>query len=399
MSNILHSSVTLDNSTYFSQSGANFFLKNKLDESRFETLPGGNYAIKHSIGVGYFLEKISDFPEHKRLYGNTSALAKRILTSFRAKTGNLGVTLFGEKGSGKTLLGRETSRLAAKEGVPTLFITAAYTGEAFFQFLYKIQQECIIFIDEYEKLYEPKEQEDMLTVLDGVFQSKKLFILTCNDRYKLDTHLTNRPGRIHYLIEFNGLSPEFIKEFCEDRLENKDQIDEVLTVCSLFATVNFDMLQTLVWEMNLYKENASKAIQLLNAKPEGDTNLVYNAEVFLANTGKTYGRSHIHPTSIKGTPLTSQRKLIALDAPIEDLSEEERAAFLTPFLKEVEQGHREKDEIPTIKHFSIMVDISDLTSVDPLKGSYTFTDKDGNKIIYTRYVDSKVTIQSLFDLL
>lgn len=391
--------ITLDNSTYFSQSGANFFLKNKLDDSRFEILPGGNYAIKQAMGVGFFLEKISDFPEHKRLYGNTSALAKRILTSFRAKTGNLGATLFGEKGSGKTLLGREVSRLAAKEGVPTLFITAAYTGEAFFQFLYKIQQECIIFIDEYEKLYEPKEQEEMLTVLDGVFQSKKLFILTCNDRYKLDTHLRNRPGRIHYLIEFNGLTPEFIKEFCEDRLEDKAKVGEVLTVCSLFATVNFDMLQTLVWEMNLYKESAAEAIKLLNAKPEGDDHLVYDVKVTYPGIDKSYGSDYVYPSYLKGSPLREDARIYTLDIPLGDFSEKEKESFLADFMGEVAKGTEVIEDLPQTKKVMVKTSVTDLVSVNPMTSSYTFKNAQGILITYTCRRQAAVTVSSLYALL
>ena len=136
------------------------------------------------------------------------------------------------------MLGRLLSLKAASEGVPTLFITTAFSGETFFQFLYSIQQECIIFIDEYEKVYDAKDQQAMLTVLDGVFQSKKMFILTCNDRYKLDTHIRNRPGRVHYLLEYNGLSGDFIREFCQDSLTDKTKINQVVQVCSLFASMN-----------------------------------------------------------------------------------------------------------------------------------------------------------------
>ena len=108
-----------------------------------------------------------------------------------------------------------------KMGIPTLLINSAYTGDAFFQFLYSIQQECIVFFDEFEKVYDDDDQQSLLTVLDGTFPSKKLFLLTSNSTDMINIHLKNRPGRIHYHINFKGLSGEFIKEYIQDNLDNK----------------------------------------------------------------------------------------------------------------------------------------------------------------------------------
>jgi SpoVK/Ycf46/Vps4 family AAA+-type ATPase len=194
------------------------------------------------------------------------------------------------------------------------------TGEPFFQFLYSIQQECIIFIDEYEKIYDNKEQEEMLTVLDGVFQSKKMFIITCNDRYKLDSHLRNRPGRVHYLIEFDGLAPAFIKEFCQENLKDKNRVNEVVQICGLFSTINFDMLQALVWEMNLYNEAASDAIKLLNAKPESDDYSIY--DITASILGRDKPLESCSPNVARGSPLKEQSKIVTVTVKKEEFSPE-----------------------------------------------------------------------------
>lgn len=109
--------------------------------------------------------------------------------------------------------------------------------------------------------------------MDGVFPTKKMFVLTCNDRNRVDQHMTNRPGRIYYLIQFAGLEHEFIEEYCQDNLDNKDNISQVVNISSLFTQFNFDMLKALVEEMNRYNESAADAIQMLNARPsnEGDS--------------------------------------------------------------------------------------------------------------------------------
>ncbi len=137
--------------------------------------------------------------------------------------------------------------------------------------------------DEFEKVYEQKQQEAILTLLDGVFPSKKLFILTCNDKWKVDSHMRNRPGRIFYMLDFKGLSVEFIKEYCQDNLiNNKSYIDQICNVSSLFGQFNFDMLKALVEEINRYDEPPAKALEILNIKPEFDQNKAsYNVQLFI----------------------------------------------------------------------------------------------------------------------
>jgi hypothetical protein len=268
--------------TQFNQSGTRFMVQPVGNSGVVHTkLPAGNYAIKFAPMIGFFLEMISDFPPMGKIYGNAMANAERVLTTYHAKKGNLGVLLDGLKGSGKTLLARLISVEGAKIGIPTLIINTAYAGEDFFQFLYSIQQECIVLFDEFEKVYDDKDQQSLLTVLDGTFPSKKLFLLTSNDQSKINGHLKNRPGRIHYYLKFKGLSGEFIREYVADNLNNKSHEQELLSVCGLFTSMNFDSLSAIVWEMNLHREPAGQAIRMLNAKPESEANEIFDIELHI----------------------------------------------------------------------------------------------------------------------
>ena len=87
----------------------------------------------------------------------------------------------------------------------------------------------MVLFDEFEKVYDSDEQEEMLTLLDGVFPSKKLFVLTCNDKWRVNQHMRNRPGRIFYMLDFTGLDEDFVVEYCHDNLKNLANIDGVLT--------------------------------------------------------------------------------------------------------------------------------------------------------------------------
>jgi hypothetical protein len=63
------------------------------------------------------------------------------------------------------------------------------------------------------------------------------------------------------------LSRAFFSSFavdCHDRLYNQTYVSDVVAFASLFDAFSFDMLQSLVYEMNLYDESPDEAVQWLN---------------------------------------------------------------------------------------------------------------------------------------
>jgi hypothetical protein len=104
-------------------------------------------------------------------------------------------------------------------------------------------------------------------------------MLTCNDKWRIDQHMRNRPGRIYYMMDFKGLDADFIRQYCNDNLENKVHIETIVNVGSLFAEFNFDMLKALVEEMNRYNESPQESLEMLNAKPEFDSGTAYNIKI------------------------------------------------------------------------------------------------------------------------
>lgn len=236
---------------------------------RMDLLPNRIYTVECDIQRGYFLTPQANFEMPPKLYGKTTDQAARILKAFSNQKGNMGVLLEGLKGSGKTML----SRLICESGrsglnMPVLLVNSAFCGPAFFNFLQMIQQECIVLFDEFEKVYDSDDQEKMLSLLDGVFQSRKLFVLTCNDTYRINEHMKNRPGRIRYRLTFRGLGKDFITEYVDDKLIHKARREQVITVALLFGdSMNFDMLQALVKEVNDFNEEPAKSLEYLNARP------------------------------------------------------------------------------------------------------------------------------------
>lgn len=249
---------------------------NALDIS--ETLPKGNYVLKFNPMQGFFLEEIESFRMPKKIYGDCLRQCERILNTFQQREGNTGVLLVGEKGSGKTLLARQIS---ISSDMPTIVINTKFEGDSFNSFLGSITQPCIILLDEFEKTYDRDSQEKILTLLDGTYQSKKLFLLTSNDKWRLDDNMKNRPGRIYYLFEFKGIDEDFIRQYCADNLRDGSKLEGVLSVSRMFDVFNFDLLASIVEEINRYGEDPEDLVQILNAKPEysGRQNYAITAKI------------------------------------------------------------------------------------------------------------------------
>jgi hypothetical protein len=279
---------------HFLKSGNTYkvFPGNALDIS--ENLPAGNYTLKFNPMEGFYLEEVEEFRMPTKIYGDCLKNSQRILNTFKLRDGNTGVLLVGEKGSGKTLLARQIS---IESDLPVIIINSSFKGDGFNSFLSSITQPCVIFLDEFEKVYDRDHQEQMLTLLDGTYQSKKLFLLTSNDKYRIDVNMRNRPGRIFYLIEFGGLEEDFIREYCRDNLNNSSYVSDIIRLSRIFDVFSFDLLSSLVEESNRYGENPKDLVSILNAKPEYGGEIDYSVSAYIIDTQVPPGS--ISPNSIQ----------------------------------------------------------------------------------------------------
>lgn len=320
-------------------------------------LPVGTYTVGCHPQKGWFLKPIADFNISGKIYGKTTSQATRILNTFSQRPSATGVLLSGEKGSGKTMLAKLISQQAAKDGISTIVINEAFTGDSFNNFIQSIDEACIIVFDEFEKVFNNEEQEKTLTLLDGVYPSKKLFILTVNDKYRVNQHLRNRPGRIFYLLDYNGLDSAFITEYCDDNLNAKEHIPQIVRLALLFDSFNFDMLKALVEDMNRYNETPNQVLEMLNAKPFDQGNIRHR--VSITHAGKEV--KSYWPSSIRGNPIAQDELEVGFDPDPDNDESDNICLSVTPL---------------------------DLRKVDPEAGTFTYVFNDGRPeqtvLVFTR---------------
>ncbi len=345
--------------TYFLKQGNNYTVSKKESLDLHEHLPAGNYVIKKNEMTGQmYLEAIDKFEIKGKIYGDTVKRADRILNTFHSRPSTTGVMLTGEKGSGKTLLAKMLSVKGYEQDVPTIVINAPWCGDAFNAFIQSIEQPVIVVFDEFEKVYDEHEQEAMLTLLDGVYPTKKLFVLTCNDKWRVNSHMRNRPGRIFYSMEYKGLEEGFIREYCEDNLKAKEHIDKIVGIAGTFDQFNFDMLKALVEEMNRYNETPQEAMAMLNTKPEYGDNSNYTI------------------------------KLVVNGEEVKDTNYEEKEWHGNPLSKTVGISYKVVENPGTDDECwdweSIRFTPSELKKIDDNGNKYVFTNKEGTSLILTK---------------
>lgn len=228
---------------------------------QIERIPPANWVVDFDVDQGqYFLKRMKPFGLPKKLYGDVEAFSKKVIRSYKKKSDNLGVLLNGFKGTGKSLLAKHICLEAVNElNMPVIMITSPCGGPRFLSFLDTIVQPCVVFVDEFEKVYKDDDgrnvQDRLLSVLDGAFSSKFLFLLTINEVNKMNEFFLNRPGRLHYKKDFYGLPNKVIEEVCADLLEDEGMDKIVLDVCNLVGDVSMDIVVSTIWELNEYPDH------------------------------------------------------------------------------------------------------------------------------------------------
>ena len=232
----------------------------EMDPNIFKKdLPPGFYVTAYSDKEGVFLKEADPLTIPAKIYGDSNSRLARILNSFENATKNLGVLLYGNSGSGKSLLAKQVC-VKLSETNPVIIVKSNHIG-LLNNYIENIKERCVFFIDEFEKMFEKKEDQSyMLTVIDGATAKSNLFLFTANNKDMVNDFFFNRPSRIRYAYEYGYLPEDVIKEVLTDRLDNKDRVNDIFNAIVRFNDPSFDVICELASEANLYPDYTVKQL-------------------------------------------------------------------------------------------------------------------------------------------
>lgn len=288
------------------------------DELRtYDKLPAGSYEVEFNPMSGFSLSSRTDLEvKEEKIYGDRYKKVEKALRSFEATDRNFGIILSGKKGIGKSLFAKMIATESTKRGYPVIVVSRAISGIA--GFISSIEQEAVVIFDEFDKTFSNGRsdddddegssiQDELLPLFDGIDSGKKMFVITCNELYKISTYFKNRPGRFHYHFNLGNPSVDEIREYLTDKLKPEfySQIDGVIRL-SAISDVNYDILRALVFELN-QGYSLEECLEDMNITREDDIRL--KASVTLSDGSNYTGDFNIDiydETDLTRTELVSR---------------------------------------------------------------------------------------------
>lgn len=223
----------------------------------YDKFQAGTYKINFNPMSGFSIIKSDNLcPSEEKVYGDHYTKINKVLHTYEQSKRSLGVLLSGDKGIGKSLFVQLLSQEFIKQGYPVFIIDKSYPD--LINYIDKIKQEVVVIFDEFEKTFNQYDndvdvdtQNDLLSLLDGTSNQKRLYLATINEISDVSEYFINRPGRFHYHFRFAYPNYDEIFAYLKDTTTASEQEVKKVAMFGEQVELNFDMLRAVANELNL----------------------------------------------------------------------------------------------------------------------------------------------------
>lgn len=228
--------------------------------------------IKHVDNNKTFklLKDYDRMPEPPKKYGKLEKWVDRSWNTYiKLKEGGrfgFGIAAVGFKGMGKTDFLSSLANRAIDNGMIVVLVSNIKASIELVQYLATLDNVFIMF-DEFAKNFDYHLQEKMLTMFNNLDNKNRFLAISENSLRELSDFFLDRPGRIHYLLEFETTDNATIEDFCKDHKVSDILIKQILESARKTTNFSFDFLKGIVLEHHIYPDDTlEEMLEFLNLK-------------------------------------------------------------------------------------------------------------------------------------
>lgn len=228
--------------------------------------------IKH-IDNNKTFKLIKDYdrmPEPPKKYGKLERWVDRSWNTYtklkeRGRFG-FGIAAVGYKGMGKTDFLSSLANKALDNGMIVVLVSNIKASIELVNYLATLNNVFILF-DEFAKNFDYHLQEKMLTMFNNLDNKNRFLALSENSLRDLSDFFLDRPGRIHYLLEFETTDNSTIEDYCKDNQVSDSLIKQILESARKTTNFSFDFLKGIIAEHHIYPDDTlEEMLEFLNLK-------------------------------------------------------------------------------------------------------------------------------------